>query len=124
MNLPLKINFLNDKEKHGFNIMYRLGFYGEVMYQLDIMKNLRSPGRDIKLFSLHFFISLPQDSKSFPQDRKSFPQVSKSFPQDRKSFPQVSKSFPQDTKSFPQLSKSLPQDRKSFPQVSKSFPQG
>ena len=47
--------------------------------------NIRSPGRDIELFSLHFFISLPQDSKSFPQHRKSFPQVKKSFPQDSKS---------------------------------------
>ena len=70
---------------------------------------LRSPGRDIELFSLHFLISLPQD-------RKLFPQVSKLLPQDTKSFPQVSKSLPQDTKLFPQVSKSLSQDRKSFTQ--------
>ena len=76
---------------------------------------IRSPGRDIELFSLQFFISLPQD-------RKSFPQVSKSLPQDTKSFPQVSKSLPQDTKLFPQVSKSLPQVRKSLPQVSKVVP--
>ena len=62
---------------------------------------LRSSGRDIELFSLHFFISLPQDSKSFPQDRKSFPQVSKSLPQDTKSFPQVRKLLPQVSKVVP-----------------------
>ena len=83
------------------------------------LRVLRSPGRDTELFSLHFFISLPQDSKSFPQDRKSFPQVSKSLPQDTKLFPQVSKSLPQDKKSFPQVSKSFPQVRKLLPQVSK-----
>ena len=61
----------------------------------------QSPGRDIELFSLHFFISLPQVSKSFPQVSKSFPQDRKSFPQDRKSLPQVSKSFPQVSKVVP-----------------------
>ena len=111
---------------------------------------VRSPGRDIKLFSWHFFISLPGDRKSFPQVSKPFPQECKPFPQDKKSFPQNSnsflqdsKSFPQDTKSFPQVSKLLrhvsklfpkvnmlfpqvkklfTQDRKSFPQVTKLFP--
>ena len=43
------------------------------------------------------FISLPRDSKPFPQVSKSFPQVSKSL-QDTKSFPQVSKLFPQGSK--------------------------
>ena len=80
-----------------------------------VQNKVRSPGRDIELFFLHFFISLPQDSKSFPQDRKLFPQVSKLLPQVSKSFPQVSKSFPQVSKSFPQVSKSLPQVSKVVP---------
>ena len=49
------------------------------------------PWKGYRTVFLVFFILLPQDSKSFPQDRKSFPQVSKSLPQDTNPFPQVSK---------------------------------
>ena len=91
---------------------------------------LRSPGRDIELFSWHFFISFQRDRKLWPRVSNSLPkvnnslsQVDNSLPQVRKSFPQVSKLFPQDSKSFPQVRKSFPQVRKLFPQVNKSFPQ-
>ena len=68
------------------------------------------PRKGHRTVFLSFFISLPRDSKSFPQDRKSSPLVSKSFPQ-------VRKPLPQDTNSFPQVSKSLPQDVESFLRV-------
>ena len=65
----------------------------------------------------YYFISLAQDSNSFPLYSKSFPQDIKSLPQDTKSFPQVSKSLPQDTKSFSQISKSLAKDTKMFHEI-------
>ena len=83
---------------------------------------VRSPGRDIELFSLHFFISLPQVSKLLPQIESCYHKLAKSFPQVRKSFPQVRKSFPQDRKSLSQLSKSFPQVSKLLPQVRKVVP--
>ena len=55
-------------------------FYGTSSYGSLRCSFLWSPGRDIELFSLHLFISLPQDSKSFPQVSKSLPQVSKVVP--------------------------------------------
>ena len=92
--------------------------------------NFTEPMKGHRNILLAFFISLPRQSNSFPQDRKWLPQDRKLLPQDSKSFPQVSKSLPQDrksllhdTKSFPQVSKLLPQVSKSFPQARKSFPQ-
>ena len=84
---------------------------------------LRSPGRDIELFSWHFFISFPRDRKLWPRVSNSLPQVNNSLPQVDNSLPQVRKLFPKVSKLFPQVSKSFPQASKSFPQVTKSFPQ-
>ena len=63
-----------------------------ILYDFYEISFVRSPGKDIDLFSYNFFISLPQDSKSFPQVSKSLPEDTKSFPQDSKSFPRVTKS--------------------------------
>ena len=102
---------------------------------------------ELELVSCHFFILLPQDSKSFPQEScyhklesrshqlasrshkleshyhkmlTCSHKLAKSLPQDTESFPQVSNLFPQVTKSFPQDTKSFPQVSRLLPQVSKS----
>ena len=152
LNCTFDFNFLSQYFTHTQNYLdsFVLNTVANILHwlyfclYLPACTILRSPGRDIELYSWHFFISFPQDKKlwprgsnslpqvnnslpqvdnSLPQVKKSFPQVSKLFPQDSKLFPQVRKSFPQDSKSFPQVSKSFPQVRKSFPQDSKSFPQ-